>query len=349
MGKYFISLSWIVLLTTLVFYGAVLIPPEKFWPAGILVYGILPSLIVNLFLLILLLIMRSRAALIPLFAFIMGFLFIKITFHVYVNSPELAENKMIEILSFNIKGFEKVLGNDENSLQMTDWLVRDSADVKCIQEFYNRSGDPILDLVAKMSGAGYNFHLSDNRMGYRNNIEGLAIFTRYPILNRGALLLEENGGNNCIYVDLKIEKDTVRIYNVHLYSMRIPLYAYKDPSNYEGKMKSLIRKLKEGAINRSGEIDQLISHTAQCPYPFIICGDFNDIPYSHNYITLRNHFTNAFEEAGHGFGFSFNHRLFFLRIDHHFVSEGIRPIYYSVDRSMKESDHFPTRGIYQLQ
>ncbi len=348
MGKYLISLSWILFIVSLICYAAVLIPPEKFWPAGILVYGILPSLVINLFLFIVFLFLKSKAALIPLATFLAGFLFVKITFHIELNSPRSGGKNSIEILSFNVKNFDKVRGNVEFSLEMIRWLVYDSADVKCMQEFYSRLGDPYLDVVEKMSGAGYNFHLSDKEPGNQRILEGLAIFTRYPIINKGALLFQENSGNNCIYADLKIDSDTVRIYNVHLYSMRIPLYAYKDPSNYESKMKNLIRKLKDGAINRSNEIDQLIRHTAECPYPFLICGDFNDIPYSHNYITLRNHFTNAFEEAGHGFGFSFNHKLFFLRIDHQFIGEGIRPLFYQVDRSMKESDHFPTRGIYQL-
>ncbi len=348
MGKFLIGLSWIVVFITLVFYGAVLVPPEKFWPAGILVYGILPSLFVNLCLFILFLMMRYRAVLIPLFALLTGILFIKITFHVNIKSPQLTGGNRIDLLSFNVKGFEKVREDDQYSLEMIEWLEKDSAEIKCIQEFYSRNDDPAMDIVGKMSEDGYNIYLSDEQEKNYNKVEGLAIFTRYPIIKKGALLLQENSGNNCIYVDLKINKDTVRIYNVHLYSMRIPLYAYKDPSNYESKLKSLIRKLKNGAINRSREIDQLVRHTAQCPYPFIICGDFNDIPYSHNYLTMRKHFTNAFEEIGQGFGFSFNHKLFFLRIDHHFVSGGIYPLFYRVDRNIKQSDHFPTRGIYQL-
>ena len=348
MGKYLVSLSWIVLIATLVCYGAVLIPPEKFWPAGILVYGILPLLVINLLLLVILVTLKTRALFIPLMALLVGFVFIKITVHLNLRSPGIQEGTMTEVLSYNVKNFDKVRGNIEKSSNMIQWLVHDTADVKCLQEFYSRTGDPYLDVVDKMTEAGYNFHLSDNEPGNQTILKGLAIFTRYPVINKGVLLFQENAWNDCIYADLKIDQDTVRIYNVHLYSMRIPLYAYKDPSNYEGKLKSLIRKLKDGAINRSREIDQLISHTAECPYPFIICGDFNDIPYSQNYLTLRNHFNNAFEAVGNGFGFSFNHKLFFLRIDHHFVSDGIRPVFYRVDRTMKGSDHFPTRGIYQL-
>lgn len=348
MLKYLAGLSWIVLIASLVCYFAVLIPPEKFWPAGILVYGILPLLVINLLLLILLVILKTRAVFIPLMALLAGFIFIKITVHLNFSSPVIREGKITEILSYNVKNLDKVRGNQEKSTQMIQRLVADTAQVKCFQEFYSQSNDPALDVVGKMKEAGYNMHFSDNEPGNPRFSEGLAIFTKYPILNTGTLLFRGDSEKNCIYADLKIGGDTIRVYNVHLYSMRIPLYAYRDPDNYESKLKSLIRKLKNGAINRSREINQLIAHTEKCPYPFIICGDFNDIPYSHNYMTLRNHFTNVFEKVGQGFGFSFNNKLFFLRIDHHFVSNGIQPVLYRVDRGMKNSDHFPTRGIYRL-
>jgi len=348
MLKYLAGLSWVVSIASLICYGSVLIPPEKFWPAGILAYGILPLLVINLLLLFLLATLKTRALFIPLLALLAGYIFIKITIHLDFSSPAFRAGKMTEILSYNVKNLDLVRGNNQKSSNMVQRLVQDTAQIKCFQELYSQSDDPALNVMGKMQDAGYGMHLSDNEPGNPRFIEGLALFTKYPILNKGTLLFRGDSENNCIYADLKIGQDTLRVYNVHLYSMRIPLYAYKDPDNYEGKLKSLIRKLKNGAINRSREIDQLIAHTEECPYPFIICGDFNDIPYSHNYMTLRNHFTNVFEKVGQGFGFSFNHKLFFLRIDHQFVSDGIQPVLYRVDRKMKYSDHFPTRGIYQL-
>ena len=77
-------------------------------------------------------------------------------------------------------------------------------------------------------------------------------------------------------------------------------------------------------------------------------GDFNETPYSYNYFRLRKHFGNSFEDAGNGFGFSLNSKLFFLRIDHHFFSKGITPIKYRVDRTQPLSDHFPTRASYVI-
>jgi endonuclease/exonuclease/phosphatase family metal-dependent hydrolase len=346
MRKFFKGVPWLILILTLICYSAILVPPKNFWPAGIIVYGIPPLLLINLLLIIYLAILKRVSLIGPLIALLIGMLFLKITVHFNI-AKEVTLNKKFDILSFNAESFKMDSHNIGLSSEMIDWILNDSSSIKCIQEYHSHNQSPKLNLSNKIINNGYDLYLFDSDPNDDVD-DGLAIFSRYPIINKGSILLNENSGNNCIYTDLKIEEDTIRIYNVHLYSMGIPLNAYKDPDNYESKLQSLIRKLKRGAINRSNEIDQLIRHTAECPYPFLICGDFNDIPYSHNYLTLRNHFTNAFEEAGHGFGFSFNHKLFFLRIDHQFIGEGIRPLFYQVDRSMKESDHFPTRGIYQL-
>jgi len=123
---------------------------------------------------------------------------------------------------------------------------------------------------------------------------------------------------------------------------------YKNPRYYGYKLKTLIAKLRHGATNRSAQIDRIIEHTKTSPYPYMICGDFNETPYSYNYLRLRRHFSNAFEKAGHGFGFSVNSSLFFLRIDHQFYGTGLKALNYQVDRSMRISDHFATRGYYDL-
>jgi endonuclease/exonuclease/phosphatase family metal-dependent hydrolase len=336
------NIPWIVLVLTLICYAAALIPPERFWPAGILIYGILPLLIINALLFLLLAILRKSSVVWPVIALLAGIPFINITFS-YGASPEInKDKKVIEILSLNARNFST--GKD-----LVGWLVSDSAEIKCIQEYYANNRNPAINLTEKMKENGYESYLLNTEYSNRNEYSGLATFSRYPIIGRGALLFNENSGNNCIYTDIRIGQDTARIYNVHLSSMRIPLSEYREPDDYDRKLKSLIRKLKNGAIRRSDEIDKLLGHTAECPYPFVICGDFNDIPYSYNYFKLRRYFENAFETAGHGFGFSFRHRfIFFLRIDHHFVSEKLYPVFYRVDKSTTGSDHFPTRGFYQL-
>ncbi|MBR9999264.1 MAG: endonuclease/exonuclease/phosphatase family protein [Cyclobacteriaceae bacterium] len=342
MGQLLKSIPLIVLIFTLICYSSALIPPEKFWPAGLLIYGILPMVIINLILFILLAVLRKLSIVWPLIALLTGIPFINITFS-YDFNPEINQNKkVIEVMSLNAR-------NLVSGPEIIDWIREDTSEIKCIQEYYSNSRNPVRNVTEKMAEMGYETYLLSTTFSNGYEYSGLATFSRYPIIGRGALLFNENSGNNCIYTDLKIDEDTLRIYNVHLSSMRINFSTYRDPDDYDSKMKGLASKLKNGAIRRSDEIDKLLKHTSECPYPLIICGDYNDIPYSYNYFKLRRHFTNAFEEAGHGFGFSFRNRfIFFLRIDHHFIHGKIIPVLYRVDHNMKHSDHFPTRGFYQL-
>ena len=49
---------------------------------------------------------------------------------------------------------------------------------------------------------------------------GLAIFSKFPIINKGSLDFKKSN-NNAIYADILKGKDTVRIYNIHLQSLKI--------------------------------------------------------------------------------------------------------------------------------
>jgi endonuclease/exonuclease/phosphatase family metal-dependent hydrolase len=52
------------------------------------------------------------------------------------------------------------------------------------------------------------------------------------------------------------------------------------------------------------------------PYPFVITGDFNDVPNSYTYFKISNGLQDAFLKQGFGVGRTFNALSPTLRIDH---------------------------------
>ena len=56
------------------------------------------------------------------------------------------------------------------------------------------------------------------------------------------------------------------------------------------------------------------------PYPVILCGDFNEVPYGYAYGRVRKQLRNAFENSGTGFGFTYNKAPRYIRIDNQFYS-----------------------------
>ena len=76
-----------------------------------------------------------------------------------------------------------------------------------------------------------------------------------------------------------------------------------------------------------------------CPYPIIICGDFNDTPLSFSYHTLANELIDSFEKAGRGIGNSHT-KIPFLRIDYILHDSFFKTVKYNKHREAL-SDHYP--------
>jgi endonuclease/exonuclease/phosphatase family metal-dependent hydrolase len=92
-----------------------------------------------------------------------------------------------------------------------------------------------------------------------------------------------------------------------------------------------------------------LEHIRESPYPVIVCGDFNDTPFSYTYNELAKELKNAFVEAGSGIGATYNGPLPFLRIDNQFHSEELKAAGYETHYEMGLSDHFPISAKYVLK
>lgn len=90
----------------------------------------------------------------------------------------------------------------------------------------------------------------------------------------------------------------------------------------------------------------LKKHLLGSPYPVILAGDFNDLPYSYTYFSLRENLENAFESKGRGFGFTYNKVLFFLRIDNVFFDKALEVLQFKTLREVDYSDHYPISAVF---
>lgn len=339
----------LLLLFSLACYASAWVPPDLFWPAAILSYATLPILAVNLLLVPILLIFRYKLVIWPLLALVAGAHFLDLTYN-FGSDHEIPDDAdTFSVMSFNAKFFRESGTYSRFSREMIQWMVDEDSDIKCIQEYSTNNQWEGLDITEKISAQGYFSHVYEADIPEADHHPGMAIFSRYPIINSGTLIFFERSVNNCIYTDIRIKTDTIRIYNLHLLSMQIPLYQYKNSKNLLYKVRSLIWKLRSDSVIRKEQLELLISHTENCPYPFIICGDFNEIPYGYNYQLLKRQFRNSLDEAGAGFGFTLSKKFFFLRIDHQFANSGIHVSSFQICRKMSVSDHFPLNVTYNLK
>lgn len=164
------------------------------------------------------------------------------------------------------------------------------------------------------------------KMGYKYSYDlnrgGSAILSRYPVL-RGGQIPFGQPENNSIWVDVKIGKRTVRVYNVHLQSNKVTYDAervidqpsLKDEETWR-KINRVLRKVGGATSVRAGQAAKLRELIRSSPYPVILCGDFNDTPNSFVYDHLAEGLTDTFREKGFGFGTTFSGVLPLLRIDY---------------------------------
>jgi endonuclease/exonuclease/phosphatase family metal-dependent hydrolase len=335
----------VLFLISIALFFSVYVSPESFSYSGLLPLLIPPFLLLNIFMFFIFLFGRSYLIIYPIIALAIGYKFFGITFQ--WNPREEIDNG-ISLLSFNTMQFAYAMdkANQEQTKNIIQWSKEHSADIKCFQEFYQDFTTPSKNAIKIITEDGKLNHSYQPIIGNRKNrSHGVAIITKFPIINEGRIF-DNRRNNGAMFVDLVVKKDTIRVYNVHLESMSIPAEELSDMEGIKTHYKMTIRKLKNGILMRTEQLKTLQEHIGNSPYPVIIAGDFNDVPYSYTYFSLRSTLKNAFEEAGKGFGFTYNKVLFFLRIDHVFHDKIFTSKNFRTHREVDYSDHYPISTVF---
>jgi len=338
-----------VFLVSLLLFISVYITPEHFSYIGLLPLLIPFALVTNAILALFLMIRRRIIFILPVLALVIGWKFVQVSFQ--LNQKKEAQNG-ISVLSYNTHLFnfrwskEQGEPGSQNALQ---WVRDHPADIKCLQEFLQDHTTPAHNSIKHLSKDReyeHAYHIVDGNPKKRSY--GMAIFSTYPIINEG-LVFDNKRNNGAMFVDIEVQNDTIRVYNVHLESMSIRASQLGDMEGIKQNYRSTLGKLKNGIQTRASQVKILSDHILNSPYPVIIGGDFNDVPYSYTYFALKSILKNAFEEAGRGFGFTYNKVLFFLRIDNIFYSPGLRAVQFKTHREVDYSDHYPISAVFELE
>ena len=332
---------------TLICYVSVFFSPQHFWVLGFLSLAIPVLLLVHAILLILNIPRLKKAFFVHLIALIIGLAFIKVTYSISSNDDE----GKLKVLSYNVRVFNNYasLRNEEyvSSKKMISWSLENDADIKCFQEYYNHDRSDVFSVKQKLGKRGWKHAHEKIVLRDRAKAEfGIAIFSKYPLIAKGEIYDENQNFLNSIFADVKVDDDTIRIYNTHLESMSINEENVVNTDKLAESYKDTGYRLRRGFESRSTQVKALVRHIADCPHKIILCGDLNELPYSFAYFSIRKHLNNAFEKAGNGFGFTYNGKLFFLRIDNQFFSDDIEIHNFTTHRNANNSDHFPLTASY---
>lgn len=332
-------------------YLAPFVSPERFWLIAFfgLAYPIL--VILNILFIVYWAIQLKKRTFYSLLVIIAGWPQVNSFFQISLKSSTDGSKKPIKVMSYNVKVFDLYnwTHNKETRDKIFSLINDEDCDVLCFQEFFSRDSSEYdnLDSLISFQKAKY-VHVEYTTTVKRIHHWGIATFSRYPIISKGKVNFGYSSNNICIYTDVKVGEDTVRIYNMHLQSIAFGAddYQYMDDleKNKETEdiehSKSIGKRLKRAFIKRARQADLIRESISKSPYPVIVCGDFNDTPASYTYNTISEELKDAFIEAGNGFGKSYTGKFPSFRIDYILHSKDFQA---SDFRTIHEelSDHYP--------
>ena len=273
----------------------------------------------------------------------------------YSNAPN---QTVINMMTYNVHNFKRYGSNNDISTkhEILQLISENQPDVIGFQEFYTRKIGQydMRDSILKIMGTTWYYF----EPAFANSQEaiGMAIFSKFPIIAHGIVpLANKLGENACLYVDVKKGNKQLRIYSVHLQSIRFDPedYRYLNSIAKQGKAegssaRKLGSKLKTAFIKRSAQVVKIKEHAAQCPYPYVISGDFNDTPASYAVNQMAKGLKNAFREGGAGFGRTYNGDFPNYQIDYIMASPQFDVRSYQIIEK-KLSDHYPVKSDLVLK
>ncbi len=338
----------IALLTS---YLAPHVSPENFWLIAFfgLAYPVL--VIINLLFVIYWSVQFRKRGIYSLLIILAGWN--NIQHYLQFSSSELPDKskKYIKVMSYNVKVFDLYnwTHNIETRNNIFDFIVDERADILCLQEFFSRDSSTLdnVDSLTKFQKTKY-VHVEYTTTVKRVHHFGIATFSAYPIIAKGKIDFGYKSNNICIYTDIKMGTDTLRVYNMHLQSIAFSKDDYKYVEDLQNNVetedvehsKNILNRLKLAFIKRAAQANLIQASIASSPYPVIVCGDFNDTPASYTYTTIASNLNDAFVEKGNGFGRSYIGKFPSFRIDYILHSDQYKACYFQTIRE-ELSDHFP--------
>lgn len=285
--------------------------------------------------------------------FVLGIILLGIpAFTTYYGTAKIQEENKeydLSLLSYNIRYFDIYEWSKQKNTRQNlfNYLNNFKGDIICLQEFSKN------EIILKNQEIIKNLHTYPYHYLYGD----MAVFSRIPIIRRGVIPFDKKYTSSCIYFDVPVAGDTVRIYSVHLESYRLGKQERKfmkemtdglKSNDITGGIKKITTRLISANKNRAKQAEQIHTHMDASPYKVILCGDFNDTPLSYTYRTIKGDLTDSFIEKGRGLGNTYIGEFPSFRIDYILHSPGFETISYKRD-TITLSDHYPISSKLKIK
>ncbi len=331
-------------------YLAPAVDPNRIWLFAYAGLGAPVLYLANLFLMLYWAIRWKAAFFLPLAMLALGVP--KIGAYYHFGSEKPVETRMsgtIKILTYNVEGFlhrdASARKTVSSARQIAELIGEHDPDVICFQEFQATPGMPLTAIDALLDKWPHR------EIYYTGRRYGSAIYSKFPIL-RNEVLKIAGERKGVLWADVRAGDDTLRVVCNHLESTYIknedidflrPENFAEDPDK-SGRIRTIAGRLRRGFRTRAVQADTIAALIASGDGPTVVCGDFNDPPMSYAYRTIRGDFSDAFEEAGRDYGFTYKKLYRLLRIDYILPSPHFEVLSYD-SPDVPWSDHNPVIAV----
>ncbi len=334
---YFMSiiLTFILMVINLIALNAGNTNPIYSTTLPLLAMGLPLLIIINAVLLLYWLIRFKIWVVFPIIAVAFSYNFIGTMYK--FGSPDKEAKGGIGIATYNVRGFnQEQTGTIANDIK--EYMMKKNVDVICFQEY----SDNVTFTKEKVS-TNYKEEYPYMATGKSD----MVIFSKYPI--RDSKTIEFEGTNNSgMWADIDVNGKLIRVFNVHMQTTGINRSlrqvakkkmageSITDTQAYESVADNYVAQFKQ----RAGQAITVSNEVRMTDRPVLLCGDFNDIPYSYTYHLLKSKLEDGFRSSGKGFMYTYRGAKSIMRIDYIFHSPELTGVTYFSD-DMSYSDHNP--------
>lgn len=254
------------------------------------------------------------------------------------------DNSTFSLMSYNVRGFY----DDNGHVAVNDFIdyLEESGvpDILCIQEFPTTTRG--VDKIDTLYNNTFKKYYTSECVEAGNIV--LKTYSRYPLVTTDSGNISGINSGTSAWVDVVIKKDTVRLFNNHLYTMNITESDSEDIAKgrilQDGdRVLSIVNRIADNSSIRAKHAELLHDIIQSSPYRHVVCGDFNDTPMSYVYNTLSEGLNDAFVELSSGYRSTFRPMHSMLGIDYILYSDGIKGLSYTADQEATLSDHLPLK------
>jgi len=336
-----------------------IIAPDLFWPITMLGLAFPVIVLINFLFFIYWAIVFKRYVFYSLLALILSYslIFDHFQFNSFKKDANQSEQSF-SILSFNAKNLSNTNYNRGDKVvrdSIVNLVNRQDADIICFQEFqsYPTRGVNSVSDYQQILNHSYVASVPYLEKNTHEFLDLLVLYSRFPVFNQHPYYMD--GKSYGFYVDMKIEKDTIRLFNLHLESNHFSKHDYDIFSEKEVNLNEkkrnqillLLQKIKKYSVKRSYQARTIRKAIEESPYQVIVAGDFNDTPSSFTLHHIRQDLHDAFREWGMGYGNTFNGKLPPMRIDYLLFDLNMEVLDYNVIKT-ELSDHYPVTAQFTI-